>query len=189
MQFRRIDHTQIRPPIQRLRSNQIFAQISHCYWGVGGSSLKPRRHSWGKCIFLNRAGVYWIYKRPSLGFALGPRGANCLRARIFQYIPPLGSVLLHFLTSVYVDPRTKNQHNEIWILKKVFLWDTLLGMICDCLHLRIEGMNFIVKIAKYANVQIWSNLPPWQQWQSQVTHRRSVLLIEDLTLGPFTTLI
>ena len=121
MQFRRIDHTQIRPPIQRLRSNQIFAQISHCYWGVGGSSLKPRRHSWGKCIFLNRAGVYWIYKRPSLGFALGPRGANCLRARIFQYIPPLGSVLLHFLTSVYVDPRTKNQHNnELWISKKIF---------------------------------------------------------------------
>ena len=34
------------------------------------------------------------------GFALGqslePRGANCLRGRIFQYIPPFGSVLLQY---------------------------------------------------------------------------------------------
>ena len=27
--------------------------------------------------------------------SLGPLGANCLRGRIFQYTPPLGSVLLH----------------------------------------------------------------------------------------------
>ena len=30
----------------------------------------------------------------TLGQSLGPRGANCLRGRIFQYTPPLGSVLL-----------------------------------------------------------------------------------------------
>ena len=44
---------------------------------------------------------YKVWERTSRlpsGFApgqsLGPRGANCLRGRIFQYIPPLGSVLL-----------------------------------------------------------------------------------------------
>ena len=33
----------------------------------------------------------------TLGQSLGPRGANCLRGRIFQYTPPLGSVLLQSL--------------------------------------------------------------------------------------------
>ena len=43
--------------------------------------------------------------RLPLGYALvqslRPWGANCLRGRIFQYIPPLGSVLLQDVTSIY----------------------------------------------------------------------------------------
>ena len=51
----------------------------------------------------------WIGKYASLGNlhplaleialrqSLGPRGANCLRGRIFQYTPPLGSVLLQYI--------------------------------------------------------------------------------------------
>ena len=45
---------------------------------------------------LPRVGKNWKILPPQQFAPLGPQGANCLRGRIFQYIPPLGSVLLKY---------------------------------------------------------------------------------------------
>ena len=62
---------------------------------------------------LPRVGKNWKILPPQQFAPLGPQGANCLRGRIFQYIPPLNSVLLQCFVIVQ-----KNQHAQNHAIQK-----------------------------------------------------------------------